>query len=348
MRRLLSGVAAAALLASAITAISEPASAASSGSITDLVPTAKVLDARKRHTEFFSVTFQAEAGENRFVATELVVSDAKKTAPDELFLGVTLTCTSPSGKSIQAEGGRNVWPAGSDFMIPVGMLHTADVAGTYTCSADVMMCDPGNCSAPTGVGKVSIVTRAQQPKDYSFLYVSAALPSWAQSKQVPSTGDVAVQSGTSSTFTWGFDVTSAGAAPVRVGAIVSMTNCIERNYPTACAKAKKTATQGSANVLIKLTATQVATQRGVKCAMAKATASTGAGKESISWQQHHAVFSTYVPDFVLSTKPGCGSSVEVEATVTVGKGNAVVVESGTKAKWSSMLYAIPGDTFTQP
>lgn len=148
---------------------------ASDPSILDVTPLTTVLDARKRHTEFFSLSFQAEAGEVRFVATELVVKDAKRTAPDELFLGVTLSCTSPSGRMTSAEAGRNVWPAGSDFTIPVGFTMQTDAAGLHRCRSDVMMCDPGNCTSPTGTGKVAIVTQKMDPRNFSLLYVSTAL-----------------------------------------------------------------------------------------------------------------------------------------------------------------------------
>ncbi len=322
------------------------AQADSSGSVRDVTPTTRWLNAKERHTEFFTATFEAEAGEARYVGTELVVWDAKKTAPDEIFLGVTLTCTGPSGKVVaQAEAGRNVWPANSDFSIPVVALAMTKEAGTHTCVADVMMCDPGNCTAASGTGIVKVVTRKMNPREYSFLYISAALPSWAQSKQVPPSGDTLVPSGGKQTLSWGFDVTEAQPGPVRVGGVLSMTNCIEKSYPTACAKAKKTAIQGSATVVLSLTATQLSTESGVTCATVKATPDNGAGKDTITWQQHHAVYQIYIPDFTLSTAPGCGNTVQVSVVVQALKGNSVVVESGSGAKWSSTLYAIPGDSY---
>lgn len=320
--------------------------AASSGAVLDVTPLTSVLDARKRHTEFFSMSFQAEAFESRFIATELVVKDAKGTAPDELFLGVTLSCTSPSGRVTSAEAGRNVWPAGSDFMIPVGFTMQTDVAGTHKCQADVMMCDPGNCNSPTGKGKVAIVTRKMNPNSFSFLYVSTALPSWASSLRVPTTGDRLIKPGTSFTMSDSFDVSEA-SGPVRVGGIFSMTNCIEKDYPKVCKGAGKTAARGSATGTVSLTLSQVPTVAGTTCSTATASKATGAGPQKITWQQHHSVFSVYVPDFKLSENPGCGRTIDVTVTVKAGKGNAIALEAGSKAKMTSVVYAIPGDVIPQ-
>ena len=317
-------------------------SRASDPATLDVTPLTTVLDARKRHTEFFSASFQAEAGEVRFVATELVVKDAKNTAPDELFLGVTLSCLSPSGRMTSAEAGRNVWPAGSEFTIPVGFTMQTDVAGVHKCRSDVMMCDPGNCTSPTGTGKVAIVTQKMDPKNFSLLYVSTALPSWAQSDRVPPTGDRLVKSGTSYSMSGTFDV-SESPGPIRVGGILSMTNCIEKSYPTICKGAGKTAIRGSATANVSLTLEQVATTSGATCATATATQGSGVGTTRITWQQHHAVLSIFVPDFTLSPDPGCSQTVKVTVTVKAGKGNAIALEAGSKAKVTSIMYAIPGD-----
>lgn len=315
---------------------------ASDPSILDVTPLTTVLDARKRHTEFFSVSFQAEAGEVRFVATELVVKDAKRTAPDELFLGVTLSCTSPSGRVTSAEAGRNVWPAGSDFTIPVGFTMQTDAAGLHRCRSDVMMCDPGNCTSPTGTGKVAIVTQKMDPRNFSLLYVSTALPSWAQSDRVPPGGDRLVKPGTSYPMSGTFDV-SESPGPIRVGGILSMTNCIEKSYPTICKGAGKTAIRGSATANVSMTLQQVATTAGAPCTTATATQGSGVGTTKITWQQHHAVLSIFVPDFTLSADPGCSQTVKVTVTVKAGKGNAIALEAGSKAKMTSVIYAIPGD-----
>jgi hypothetical protein len=317
--------------------------AASDPAVVDVTPLTRVLDASKRHTEFFSASFQAEAGEVRFVATELVIKDAKKTSPSELFLGVTLSCVSPSGRMTSAEAGRNVWPAGSNFVIPVGFTMQTDVAGLHKCRADVMMCDPGNCTSPTGTGRVAIVTQTMDSRSYSFLYVSTSLPDWASSQRVPSGGDKVVRPGSSFTMSDSFDV-SESPGPVRVGGILSVTNCIEKSYPDACKAAGKTNPRGSASATVSLKVSQEIITPGTQCPSVSATRATGAGRQTITWQQHHAVFDIYVPDFDLSADPGCGQTVDVSVTVKAGKGNAIVLESGSNAKVTSIIYAIPGDT----
>lgn len=320
--------------------------AASSGSVLDVTPLTKVLDAKKRHTEFLSVNFQAEAGEVRFVGTDLVIKDAKNTSPSQLFLGVTLSCTSPSGRMTSAEAGRNVWPAGSDFMIPLGFTMQTDVAGTHKCQADVMMCDPGNCNSPTGTGKVAIVTQKMDPKEYTGLYISAALPAWAQSLRVPANGDYLIKPGAAFNASGTFDVTGT-PGPVRVGGIFSMTNCIEKSYPDICKGAGKTAIRGSATVVTTLTLTQLGTDPGTTCNTATATSGSGAGRTVITWQQHHAVLGVYIPDFALSSAPDCSQTIRVDLNIKAGKGNAVALEAGSKAKVTSVLYAIPGDALPQ-
>jgi hypothetical protein len=337
----------AALLPVSAPALATPsaAPAASDPAVRDVTPLTKVLDARKRHTEFFSASFQAEAGEVRFVGTELVVKDANKTAPRELFLGVTVSCKSPSGRVTSAEAGRNVWPAGSDFTIPVGFVMQTDVAGTHRCRSDVMMCDPGNCASPTGTGRVTIVTQKTNPKNFSLLYISTALPAWAQSKRVPVDGDRIIKPGSTYSVSETFDVSEA-PGPVRVGAIFSITNCIEKAYPDACRKAGKTSIRGSATATVSLALEQEVTTPGATCATARATQGSGVGATRITWQQHHAVLTAYVPDFVLSTAPGCGQTVNVTFSVKAGKGNALAMESGSNAKVASVLYAIPGDVIS--
>jgi hypothetical protein len=348
--RVLTALSAAALLVAAIAIptssavaaprVSEPRS--SDGSVIDVKPTTTTLNAKKRHTDFFVASFNAEAGETRFVGTELVVLDAKGTSPNELFLGVTLSCTSPSGRVTSAEAGRNVWPAGSSFMIPVAFTFATDVAGLHKCAATVMMCDPGNCTSPTGKGTVRIVTQSMDPRSYSVLYVSTALPPWASSQRVPSSGDKVVKPGTSFTMAESFDLTDA-PGPARIGGIFSITNCIEKAYPTVCKSAGTTKSRGLALATLSLTLEQEVLTPGTQCATAVATRANGAGLYRITWQQHHAVMAVYVPDFDLTEDPGCGTTVDVTVTVKAGKGNALALEAGTKAKATSVVYAIPGD-----
>ncbi|MDP4689365.1 MAG: hypothetical protein NWR17_06925 [Candidatus Nanopelagicales bacterium] len=319
---------------------SEPRS--SDGAVIDVKPTTATLNAKKRHTNFFVASFNAEAGETRFVGTELVVLDAKGTSPSELFLGVTLSCTSPSGRVTSAEAGRNVWPAGSSFMIPVGFTFVTDVAGLHRCAATVMMCNPGNCASPTGKGTVRIVTQSMNPRNYSVLYISPALPSWANTLRVPTTGDRIIKPNTSFDMTGSLDV-GGSSGPVRIGGIFSITNCIEKAYPTVCKSAGATKIRGTALATLSLALKQEVLTPGTRCATAVATRANGAGLYRITWQQHHAVMSIYVPDFDLTEDPGCGTTVDVTVTVKAGKGNSLALESGSKKKITSVVYAIPGD-----
>jgi hypothetical protein len=334
-----------AALGAAVPAGADTAPVTSSGGTVDRTPTTRVLNVADEHTSFFSTTFDADAGESRFVSTGLVVMDAKGTSPNEIFLGVTLLCTSPSGQTTEAEGGRNVWPGGGSFSITVDMMLNTDVAGSYTCQSDVMMCDPGACNGSPGTGKVKIVTRKMNPKEHSFLLVTAALPAWAQAIQEPPGGDQLVAPGKSLVLTETFDVSEDGGQSVEVGAMLSMTNCIEDDYPTACGSAKSVRANGSAKVRLSITAKQLPTEQGVTCATKSGNKATGTGTWTITWQQHHAVDVLWVPDFELSQAAGCGNSVQVQVTVKVLKGNSLVVESGDKAKWSSLVYVVPGDAF---
>ena len=130
---------------------------------------------------------------------------------------------------------------------------------------------------------------------------------------------------------------------MRIGGVFSITNCIEKAYPDACAKATKPKIQGSASATITLTVVQETTTPGAECATATASPGQGAGTQKITWQQHHAVRSVYIPDFDLSEAPGCGTTVDITVTVKAGKGNAIALESGSKKKITSVVYAIPGD-----
>jgi hypothetical protein len=228
-------------------------------------------------------------------------------------------------------------------MIPVGFTFATDVAGVHKCAATVMMCDPGNCASPTGTGTVRIVTKSMDPRSHSVLYVSTALPPWASSERVPSSGDKVVKPGTSFTMAESFDLSDA-PGPVRIGGIFSITNCIEKAYPTVCKSAGTTKIRGTALATFSLTLKQEVLTPGTQCATAVATRANGAGLYRITWQQHHVALSIYVPDFDLTDDPGCGTTIDVTVTVKAGKGNALALEAGTKAKATSVLYAIPGDT----
>jgi len=108
----------------------------------------------------------------------LVVEDAVNAQPAELFVGMTLTCTSPSGKSRVVETGRTVWPDAASFAIPMAFTFVADSTGTYECQTDVMMCNPGNCTSPTGSGRLRIprVGSCRYPSSETSSSVSPVSP----------------------------------------------------------------------------------------------------------------------------------------------------------------------------
>ena len=84
--------------------------------------------------------------------------------------------------------------------------------------------------------------------------------------------------------------------------------------------------------------TQKATTAGASCAVGRAQAQT----ETITWQEHHAVVDITLADFTLSAAPGCGPSVTATTTVTVGSGNSIAVEGGSRRVIQSATYALPG------
>lgn len=323
------------------------APAASSGPVVDTEPLSAVLDARQRHTEFFDVEFQAAAGETRFAGAVLVVQDAVNTQPNELFVGVTLTCTSPSGKARVVETGRNVWPDAAPFAIPMALTFVTDSAGTYKCQADVMMCDPGNCTSPTGTGRVRIVTSKMNPNRYSLMFVSGPLPAWATNVNMSASGNRIIEPGTTLRMVGSFKVNDLSEL-VRVGAVFSVSNCIERAYPDVCKKAKKTSIQGSATATVALSLAQRATTPGTACASAKATEQTGGTSTRITWQMHHAVLATWIDKFKLSTAPGCGTTIDVVMTIRAGSGNAIAVEANSRTKITSLVHTIPGGILPLP
>lgn len=291
--------------------------------------------------------FQAAAGETRFAGAVLVVQDAVNTQPSELFVGVTLTCTSPSGKARVVETGRNVWPDAAPFAIPMALTFVTDSAGTYKCQADVMMCDPGNCTSPTGTGRLRIVTSKMNPNRYSLMYVSGPLPAWATNVNMSASGNRVIEPGTTLRMVGSFKVNDLSEL-VRVGAVFSVSNCIERAYPDVCKKAKKTSIQGSATATVALSLAQRATTPGTTCASAKATEQTGGTSTRITWQMHHAVLATWIDNFKPSTAPGCGTTIDVVMTIRAGSGNAIAVEANSRTKITSLVHTIPGGILPLP
>ena len=93
---------------------------------------------------------------------------------NELFLGVTLSCTSPSGRVTSAEAGRNVWPA-AVLQHPCRLLLRHRRRRHALVPGDGDDVRPRQLQLPTGKGVVRIVTQEMDPRSYSLLYISTAL-----------------------------------------------------------------------------------------------------------------------------------------------------------------------------
>lgn len=309
------------------------------GSVFDVTPSKVVLNAATgSHFGVFTAKVQAQAGQVRAVVAEIVIDQVSLPASQpNLFVGVTVTCTGPSAKVVLAsESGTNVWPGAGNFDIPVVGTFTAGQAGTYTCVTDIKLCDPGNCLASTGEGTVRLGLRTRDPKTYSFLFVSAAVPSWVSARQIPGSKDVLVPKGTSLPMTKTLSL-AGSTPPVVVGSVLSVTNCIVPDYPPACDQAKQMQTQGSSTVRLTMTVQQNARVAGAQCTTVTAKPVT----EQITWREHHAMLEITVPGFTLSTSAQCKSSVTVTTTLSVLSGNAAAVEGGGKKTWQSVTYAVP-------
>ena len=330
--------AAAAALIVATVVVAPAAQAAPSGAVVDTTPAMKVLNAAKgeRQTVFEQNFTAGGAGEVRFVGSELVLNNPST----RIFVGVTVSCSGPSKFTDSMEAGRNVWPGDGTIVIPVGMVITTKAAGEHTCQTVVFMCDPGNCGSAQAMGTIPVVSKKSGQKSYSLLAISSALPDWSQDALVPGPKDVLAAPGTTFRSKDAFDVTEA-TGPIQVGAILSITNCIEPAYPDVCGQASSTAIQGKSSIGLRLVAKQLSTKRGVKCAVAKATKKGGARGYTITWQQHHAAFAVEIPSFTLSTKAGCGTTVQVTVQVKAKSGNAIAIEGGTKKIPTSIAYVIP-------
>ena len=310
------------------------------GPVIDTSPLTTVVNAAKgRKQKVFSVQVSAQAGDRRFVRSDIDVS--KVTVPAGLagiFLGVSVTCTGPGGATaMDIEGGRNVWKTDSDFDVVVMGTLASKTAGVYTCVTTVMICDPGSCTSPTSSGSVTLVTASGQPSSGSQLAVSGALPAWANAVQIPKATDVLVNPGRSLAISKTFNLSGA-TAPNAMGAVVSLTNCIVKGYPPACNAAPKMAVQGSARVTLSFVVTQQASTAGARCAVVRAARQS----QVITWQEHHAVVDISIPAVTLSSAAGCSRTVTATTTVTIGSGNSVAVEGGSKNVVESVTYALPG------
>ena len=310
------------------------------GPVIDTSPLTTVVNAAKgRKQKVFSVQVSAQAGDRRFVRSDIDVS--KVTVPAGLagiFLGVSVTCTGPGGATaMDIEGGRNVWKTDSDFDVVVMGTLASKTAGVYTCVTTVMICDPGSCTSPTSSGSVTLVTASGQPSSGSQLAVSGALPAWANAVQIPKATDVLVNPGRSLAISKTFNLSGA-TAPNAMGAVVSLTNCIVKGYPPAWNAAPKMAVQGSARVTLCFVVTQQASTAGARCAVVRAARQS----QVITWQEHHAVVDISIPAVTLSSAAGCSRTVTATTTVTIGSGNSVAVEGGSKNVVESVTYALPG------
>lgn len=309
------------------------------GSVFDVTPTKVLLNAATgSHFAVLTARVQAQAGQVRAVAAEIVIDQVSLPASQpNLFVGVTVTCTGPSSKVVfSSESGTNVWPGAGNFDIPVLGTFTARQAGTYSCVTDIKMCDPGDCEASTGEGTVRLGLRTRDPKTYSFLFVSAAVPSWVSARQIPGSKDVLVPRGKS--LAMAKTLSLAGSTPpVVVGSVLSVTNCIVPDYPPVCSQAKQVQTQGSSTVRLTLTVQQNARVAGAQCASVTAKPVT----EQITWREHHAMVEIAAPPLTLSTSSQCKASVTASTTLSVLSGNAAAAEGGGKKTWQSVTYAVP-------
>jgi len=309
------------------------------GPVIDRTPSTTVINAATaRKQTIFSVQVTAQQGDRRFVRSDVVVSRVSMpSGQPNLFLGTSITCTGPSGTTaLDVEGGTNVWTTDSNFDIPIVGTFTAKTAGTYTCVTQAMICDPGSCTSPASSGTVTLARASGSGSQGSQLYVSGALPAWATVVQIPKANDVLVNPGRSLTMAKALNLTGVSGT-FAMGSFVSLSNCIVKNYPTACNSATKMAVQGSASVTVTFAVTQQATTPGAQCTSMQATPQ----RQVITWREHHAVINIAIPSVTLSTAPGCGSSVVATTTVNVAAGNSVAVEGGTKAVVQSATFALP-------
>lgn len=336
-----------ALAGTALAGAPAHAASTSSGPIVSVTPAKTTLSAKQRTTTIFTLKVAAQAGERRIARADIVVDEVKGTT--SLFVGLNLTCSDPSGAQVaRAELGRNVWNTTVDFTIPAMLEFTAKTTGTYTCVTSVGLCVPGTCGAtPSGTGSLALVLKRQNPADYTWAFISAALPDWAAAVQIPKAKDVLVNPGKSLSMPKTYDLAlSAGTGPtakaignVDIGAVISITNCIVENYPPTCNNASKMVTQGSSKVTVTLTIAQVPTVGGAKCPVLKAKPITSV----ITWQQHHAVFDIVYRNVPLKTTSSCGTAVVVTPTVQVVSGNSAVIEGGSKNVVESASYVLPGN-----
>lgn len=274
----------------------------------------------------------ADEGERRVVRAMLSVASTT----DRLLLDQTLTCTSPSGVEKKAlESGQNVLPSQDNQVVFGQFILEPNETGTWKCASNVRVCIPGDCSSPGGSGIIDLVTVKQDPNWPSALAISVPLPSWSQNLRA---GDapVVVQSGGSGTLSTTFDNVPLDQGPIELMGTISLTNCIEPNYPAQCKDVTTTGLQTDSVVVPKFTMSQLG---GSGCPTTEVSPDWGAWKQTITWKQHHGMFAFIVPSFDLSAD--CDPSVQVDLTFTVKSGNGIVIERGTVDRPTSVVSLVP-------
>lgn len=293
------------------------------------------------------------AGEqDRFLIRSLLVVGA---ATARLFIGQTLECTGPDLARVDGlEVGRNV-----DAATPIGtqlrglFIFEPTAPGEWTCRTLVRVAEPGRHgvigrlldivtelftrSAPPSL---TLQTRQANPVVFSQLRVSAPLPEWAQEIRPPST-PVPIQSGESATISMDVDGIPATVGRIEFAAILSVSTCIEADYPKACAEVERRDRRGTSTLLPTFTVTQYGS--GTSCIRATATAAQGAAQQVITWQEHHGTLTFALPE-VRPATADCSGRFRVDITVTVVEGNGVVLEPGVALMPRSLIVALPSST----
>jgi hypothetical protein len=303
--------------------------------LTDLTPIATSLKPELHHKQpVFEVSFTAgPQKERRFVTSLLLIEEAS----NRLFLGQTIQCTAPSGKTVTGmETGRNFWPQGDGGTVASFVLNVNE-PGTWKCSSVANVCEPGVCegSSNAGSGNLVLATGSLVGPDASHMLVTAPLGQLQLTGARVPKKDVPVTPSRTMKVSKTFKIDPSES--LGIAAEFSLTNCIERDYPRACRKQPSVAINGSSTISSALTIRQVPVTPGATCPVQRATQQQGAGRATVSAQQHHATWTYAVLDFPLSTDPSCSRTLTVEASFTAERGNGFVIESGNARKPESIV-----------
>ena len=288
----------------------------------------------KDRTEVFNVTFPVEQSGDTHVVRSLLVA---KEVTNRLYLGQELVCTGPSGQEWTGiQTGRNVVPDEDRQVVISHFLLEADEAGDWNCISSVRVCEPGQCSTANGSGDIILALEGETgdrlPTQFT---VSAPLPEWSTNARAGEDA-VIIQSGESGTMTTTFEDIPLDEGPMQFVGVISLSNCIEPDYPSECRKVKTTALQEDSIVDPVFTFTQ---KGGADCPVVTATEDQGAEERNITWQQHHGAFWFIVPNVELS--PDCDPTVQVDLTFTAKKGNGIVLERGTSSRPTAVVFMVP-------